>query len=691
MSDQKDPREQNFSLDDILAEYGTGKYTDPKVVEFPEQEPAPPAPGPDPVVFPQKSAESPAEHSEDEPLAEIEPVSILHGLAARLHTLQRRADHYADHMYDQAEPDEETLRAERYIPGVDREEPQRAPRQRRKPQAARQRTVPPDVPPAELSARYAHGLKSMRLRVALAMICAVLSTLVSLDLPAVFDWGAAVSAGMLPMPVLRRILLLSLLLAAGGLCFEVIGRGLGGLFRLRPGAETLPAFAFLFTLADSIALLLTDWRAGLPCCAVTCFCLAFSQWGLYAHRGGDRLSARAAAQAKAPFAVTLDEEKWSGRPAYVKWPATQAGFGSQLQTPDGLSAAYRVAAPVLLTCCIVCAGLTAAAQQQGCAFFWTASVMLTAASPWSMMLIYAIPYRKLARRLFDVGAALAGWPGTARCREAGILMTDNDLFPTGSVRVSGVKVFGDFPDEKVVAYTATMLRALDCGLTRPFHDLLRAQGAFYREVSGVRHHEGGISGIIRNQEVLVGTASFMHLMDIDLPQGLNVKHAVFCAISGDLAGIFALNYAMSPAVKPCLTALMANGTSPVLVTRDPNLIPSLLGQKFKLPVDKMEFPPVDRRLELSGREQEHDETLVALLSREGLGPYCDAVVGGRRLRAAVRAGTAIVLAAGVIGAALTFYLTYVGAESSLTTVNFLLFMGLWLVPAWLLTNWVNQY
>lgn len=75
-------------------------------------------------------------------------------------------------------------------------------------------------------------------------------------------------------------------------------------------------------------------------------------------------------------------------------------------------------------------------------------------------------------------------------------MTDGDLFPTGAVRVSGVRVFGEFPNEKVVAYTATLLRVLDCGLTRPFHDLLRSQGAFYREASAIRFHEGGVTGAI---------------------------------------------------------------------------------------------------------------------------------------------------------------------------------------------------
>ena len=252
-------------------------------------------------------------------------------------------------------------------------------------------------------------------------------------------------------------------------------------------------------------------------------------------------------------------------------------------------------------------------------------------------------------------------------------------------------MFGGAATEKVVGYTATMLRVMDCGLTRPFHDLLRTHGALYREVSGLEWHEGGASGIIRNQEVLVGTAAYMHLMEVLIPPGHNVKNAIFCAINGQLAGLFLLNYAMGGAVNPSLSALMKAGAAPVLATRDPNLIPALLEQKFKLPVDKMEFPPVNRRLELSKPAPEDAGDLVALLSREGLGPYCDAVVGGRRLRLAVRLGLAFALAGSAIGLCLTFYLTSVGAYASLTVPNFLIFMAAWLVPQWLIANWVNQY
>lgn len=687
MSQHKDPgkNDRQYSVDEILAEYGSGKYEKPnqKVVEFPEADkPASAAAGPRrPEAAPR----------EPEPMAEIVPENPGRSLAARLSTLLRRADHYADHMYDQAEPDEETRRAEKYIPGVDREEiPEEGepPRPRRAPRRPAQ--VPPDTAPADLAARWQKGLKGRRVRILFTFLFSLLSVAVSLDLP-FWDWNAPAAQGAFPLPVLRLGGLALLLLAVGLLALEIVVRGILQLFRLRPRAETLLALAWLFTLADTLAMLLTDYREGLPCACITSMGLAFALWGDTLHRRGDRLSAKSAAQARTPYVVTLDENKWSGRPAYAKWSGSTVGFGSQLQMEDGAQRAYRIAAPLLLLACLLCALMASVGRGTPGRFLWAASSTFTAAASWSALIAYALPYHKLAARLHKVGAAVAGWPGVRRCRQAGILTTDLDLFPPGSVQVAQVKVFGGVSTEKVVAYTATMLRVLNCGLTRPFHDLLRAQGAIYREVSGVVRHEGGLSGIIRNQEVLVGTASFMHIMKVALPQGLNIKNAVFCAIDGHLAGMFPLNYAMSSAVNPSLSALMRAGVSPILATRDFNLIPSLLEQKFKLPVDRMEFPPVERRFELSEDGQEHDDTPVAVLCREGLSAFSDAAVGGRRLRSATHWSLIFTLIGSVAGLCLTFYLTSIEAYGSLTPVNFLVFMLAWLVPELLIANWVNQY
>ena len=192
------------------------------------------------------------------------------------------------------------------------------------------------------------------------------------------------------------------------------------------------------------------------------------------------------------------------------------------------------------------------------------------------------------------------------------------------MELNGFKVLGDFPMERVVAYTATMIRDSGSGLTKLFHDYLRTLGGLMRNSERLCCYEGGgLSATIRGDQVLVGSAAFMNLMDIALPDGLHVKNAVFCAINGELAGIFALNYFLPDTVFPSLDSLIREGVGPVLATRDFNLIPAMLQQRFKLAADRMDFPPVERRRELSAPDQPHGETLCAILCREGLYPFAD--------------------------------------------------------------------
>ncbi len=700
MPDQKDKKDKKaapYSVDDILAEYGSGKYPKPKVVEFPEDRPAPPQKEaeeelPQPLV---REAKKPAPKA-DAPIPEIVPENMGRAIGAQLHTLLRKADHYADHMYDQAEPDEETRRAEKYTPGVDREElpreevPPRPPKLR----VLKPRELPPDIPPAKLAAQRQKGLKGQGARVRLAVLLSAAAAACSVELP-LLPWAAlgGMAEGFgLTVFQLRSLALTGLLLAVGLVCYEIPFQGARQLFTLRPQGEAVLFCAWIFTLLDgATAGRLAPRYVCLPYSAVTALGLAFALRGVHAKRRGDRLGAKAASQARSPYVVSWNEKLWSNRAAYVKASGTAAGFGSRLQMEDGGQRAYRVAAPLLILGSALCALMASVGQGEPGRFLWAASACFTAAGSWSALLVFGLPYRKLAERLNKAGAALAGWQGASRCGQGGVVVGDLDLFPPGSVTVTQVKVFGGVATEKVVAYTATMLRLMDCGLTRPFHDLLRTQGALYREVSGLEWHEGGASGMIRGKEVLVGTAAYMHLMEVPLPAGYNVKHAVYCAINGQLSGMFLLDYAMDGGVNPSLSALMRAGATPVLATRDPNLIPALLGQKFKLPVDKLEFPPVGRRLELSGPDAGEDGELVALLSREGLGVYCDAVVGGRRLRQATYWGLIFALAGSAVGLCLTFYLTSIAAYGSLTVVNFLVFMAAWLVPELLIANWVNQY
>ena len=96
-------------------------------------------------------------------------------------------------------------------------------------------------------------------------------------------------------------------------------------------------------------------------------------------------------------------------------------------------------------------------------------------------------------------------------------------------------------------------------------------------------------------------------------------------------------------------------------------------------------------MELSGEEQGHSDILAAVLCREGVAPYSEAVVGAARLRRAVRISALLASLGAVAGLLLAFYLTFVGSYASLSAGNLLVFLLLWLVPTPLISGMVNKY
>ena len=634
----------------------------------PKQEPTPQKPSKAPPVednvldFPEEAA-----GPEESPLTQ------------GINRLLKKADDYAEHMFEEEGMEDDTAvrRAEEFIPGTDEEEEPSPRRRERKPR--KEPPPAPDLPPADLAKRYGKGLKGMRLRATLVLLLFLPALYLTLE---VFPHPQALT------PELRVLALSGVQVLAMLLGLDVLFRGLFGLLRLEFGMDTL----LLFASAATLTMFKLDPREGqMPYCAAIVLGISLLLRGTYRKRRGLRLACKTAAAASHPYLVTLDEGKWNGRDTYAKWSGDPVGFGRQMQASDGAQRIFRRICPLLFIASMLLSIVASIGRGAPERLLWCLSATLTASASLSGALCFGQPWLTLCQRLSKSGAAIAGWDGVTATGGSGILVTDSDLFPPGCVSLNGIKIFGDFPAEKVVADTATLIRESGCGLDKPFHDLLRAQGAIYRRVSNFFCYEGGLSGVIRNEQVLVGSADFMRLMEIALPPGLHVKNAVFCAIDGELAGIFALNYTLHGTVDPALTSLIRNRVSPVMATRDFNLTPAMLRQRFKLPVDRMEYPSVERRMELSDEDQLHSDILTAVLCREGIGPYSEAVVGAARLRRAVRTSAVLASLGAVVGLILAFYLTFVGAYASLSASNLLVFLIMWLVPTPLISGMVNKY
>lgn len=347
--------------------------------------------------------------------------------------------------------------------------------------------------------------------------------------------------------------------------------------------------------------------------------------------------------------------------------------------------------PLYLAVTVVLSGVVALSRRDGAGMLWIWSAMLAAGLPLALPLTDTLPLKYLNRRLVKSGSAVAGFEGArAVSSSRRMVVTDDDLFPPGTVGLNGLKVYGE-EIGKVVSYAASMSQACHSQLTPLFDHLLMAEGGFHIPVEDLHYfEEGGVGGTIRGESVTMGSAYFMRKSHVSLPAELKLKTGVFLAVDGALIAIFAIKYQPSRNVEWALRAMRRNRIVPVLAVRGCNVTPGLVKRKFNLDA-KAVYPDVSTRLALSDFSRETAEKSGAIIYREGLMPFAETAVGSRRMVRSSRWATALTYLGGACGILLAYYFTGVGAAGLLDPLRMLVFQALWLLPTWLLSGLVKHY
>ncbi len=377
---------------------------------------------------------------------------------------------------------------------------------------------------------------------------------------------------------------------------------------------------------------------------------------------------RIAAIGNAPYIVTVTA---GGAAKRVGLPG---GFSNSVRANDPYSRWQSVLLPIFLVAAVVFGVLSTLETKQSALLAWNLSVMLASANLLAFPMVCALPLKRIASRLAKSGSAVAGFSGADAIRRSNcVILTDGDLFPPGTITLGGLKVFGE-ESGKVISYAATMAHASESGLSRLFDNLLASDGGFREQVEDVDfYEEGGVGGRIHGETVLFGTAGFMRKRGVNLPRNLGLKTGVFLSVDGTLIAVFAVKYMPAENVDWALHALHHSRITPVLAVRDGNITPALLKRKFGTDARAV-YPKLSTRLALSERGGGRP---YALLMREGLMPYAEIVLGSKRLCASAKRCTVLAFLAATASTLLAFYLTFVGAYSVLTPFSLLIYVLLW--------------
>ena len=681
-------QEDELSLESILAEYGRGgrqPAPEQEPLPTPEPEPAPePEPTPEPVPEPEPEPELESEYESTAPdrvaLKDImsqtvdavlededdgviaQPIPLgerIAGLLARLRRpagdkKRRPAFQDTEQLFDQPEEDEEP-------------EPEE----------------PPE--PEPLPEDVLRDAKRQRGRLRRGLLAGTI--------PALALVAAAVLQELEKLPSLwLDEALLRCAVLGGGLrltalaCAAVWRRAVELLRQGQAGCELCAAIAVLTQLLCCVCGMATGSTRATPYAAAGALLILACQWGLYLEAETRRSAYHLLVlNGAVPYVASVTET------GVCRQRGTEEGFYRLMSRPDPARYWQNYAMPLVMAVAAVLSGVVCFSDGNMSDFPWVLTALTTAGAGLSIPLSGVLPMYYLSRRLGRSGCAAAGYAGArAVSRSRRLILTDDDLFPPGTVTLNGYKVFGE-ERARAVSYAASVAKAAGSSLTPLLERQLTAEGGFHLPVEWINYcEEGGVEANIRGETVLMGSAYFMKKRRVALPRDMKLSTGVFLAVDGALTAVFAVKYQPSRNAEWALRTLKRFRITPVLAVRSGNVTPGLIKRKFGVDARPV-YPDVSTRLALAQLAEQQGEQPYVIVCREGLMPLVESVAGSRRAVKAVRTATILGYIGAAVGVALAYYLTSIGNFALLTPIAMVIYQLLWLLPTLLLAGLVKHY
>lgn len=537
----------------------------------------------------------------------------------------------------------------------------------------------PELSAVKAAKYYGSHLYPLSVRLYTSLFLTLVLSWIALGLP---------MAGQLRQSIPMQAAVSLVFLMTNMLCaLDVITAGMRQLFRYQPAMEALCVVSCLAACLDALLTTL-GIGAALPFCALPSAALTAALWGekLFCLAQTDNLKTAAAAKGGESSYLCAQSDK-DGAGVLLRTRQARDGIVRRSEESDGAQRAYFTAAPLLLIAAVILAVLSTLGQKWTY-IFHNLSAYFAVCANVSGFLCFALPYHTASLRLRHIGAAIAGWAGCAEIGRAHrFIVKDSDLFLPGQIRISR----SDFPDNsmpgKVISYALSVLNISGSCIADAFAPLATDLDASLLTVTGFQCEEGGFTATIHGESVAVGSKGFMRLKNINLPPNINADNAVYVGISGQLAGVFYLEYKKAKSQRGTMELLLRGRTQPLFALRDFNVTPLILQELFGIPANNFVFPSFHERYRLSSQFEDRDTPPAAVLRCRSLHDVVQAAEQGRKLFVACGIGTTISLLSTLLAMLVVFLTFHAGNFAAVTAGGMLLYSALFALPLLALAFW----
>ena len=477
---------------------------------------------------------------------------------------------------------------------------------------------------------------------------------------------------------------LLLLACALVLAYDVVWDGIRAVLQGSPNFATLADAALLLNILHCCIRLASEGEE-IPFACIAMLILFAQLRAQVSEETIKHYTYKVAGAAREPIGIFCRRGK---TPHLVKAPladintfAAQTTEQEERKRMERLFTLSALAAAVILSV-IVCASTGDAGR-----LIYVLAATVTGSCQVALLSASVMARQSAARRLAHCGAASDSDEGSYKLATTQtVVLTDEDLFPNGSVVLVSLELHSNLNDATALAYAAALTQGSSLGnmLAEEVRTRYGAPLAAHR----VLRYDGGVGGQIGGLQVLLGNERFMTSRGVSV-SGMT-DNALALSLDGSLAAVLTVDYTVPAVLFHAMQKLTEQKTTIWLNSHNQQITPQLVEQLYGLPKGTVVVPELECSRALQNPACVQDARLCALLMRDGLMGIADCICAARAQRKAQRAGVLIGICASIVCMLLMMYLCYAFVPSDAHPIRLLIYMVLCFIPIFFLDNGVGR-
>ncbi len=543
-------------------------------------------------------------------------------------------------------------------------------------------------------------MHELSMRIMITGVCTVLLTLVSL----ICRSRLSPKGGTGSWPLAYVILTLVFLIVAIGMCYKTVGNGLKALFSARASEDSGVSVAALAALIQTVSAIF--FREDLASGAVHLYALVASAL-LFINAAGKLTLVR---RIHSNFRFVTSREQKYGIKVFDDYNTSlkmtkdcvaekpliayqcKAGFLKRFlelsYAPDPSESSSQMLAPLgLVSSLVLCiASLLISRSVPTAISAFTAACCACVAA--ANMLSVNLPISRMCKTARRAGGMVVGYEAVEKLGEVNAVIADaNELFPTGTVVLAGIKMFGSKAmAENAVMAASALMKAVGGPLCGVFDQVISENEDVLPEVEKFAYESGGGAvGRVDGHTIYVGSRNLLinHRLEappreVETQYASGNKNIIYIAVDAAVVALMVLGYSADRRRKNELQRLEDSGISVLVRTTDPNVTVGLVSRLFG--IDSASVGILDGQLGdiaagLTGEEPPRMDAVAATKGRmESMMSLISGCVEQKRTAGML---VAIQTAAVILGFVLVALVACFGAMRQLSAFMLFLFELFW--------------